>query len=700
MTTTPFSRLLFCALLVMAASVSATAQKKLRPAARPAPPNVLLITLDTIRADRLGCYGSSVATPNIDSLARDGILFENAVSQVPLTWPSHAAILTGTYPFHNGVQDFTGQPLDASFRTLAQALQQNGYSTAAVVSSFVLDRSWGLARGFEHYDDAFEGSAFLERDLALVERRADQSVDHALAWLKTRPAKPFFFWLHLFDPHSPYDPPEPFRSLYRDRPYDGEVAFADRELGRLLDWMKRQGLYNRTLIILVGDHGEALGDHGEKEHGFFLYGATTRVPLIVKPPDGKPVPSRKILRAVETVAVGPTILELTQSRDAIQQQFQSPGLFHEADEESAAYSETFYPFSSFGWSPLRSLRTERFHFIEAPEPELYDLRSDPGEKQNVAHRQNAMAAVLRERLKELSQRYAPARQPQAGPSLDPETVEKLRALGYVASRSPVTAEQLAAGLSDPKSKLWEFNAILEAGDASQAGNFSRTRELLRAVQEKDPRMYLVPFMLGQVAAKEGQWKESAAQLERALQLNPHFDQAMTALARALHLDGRTDEARPWLEKALELNPQNFRAWYELGWMESRAHPEAARVALEKALAIQPNFALAHRDLGMLQFQQRDYAGAVAHLEKAALLGLKEAPLHNFLGIAHSQSGRQQSAVESYRRALAIDPNLAEAHLNLAFSLQKLKRVREALSEYREACRLQQSFCQYVPSSSP
>src|SRR6202051_3940604 len=248
-------------------------------------PNVILITIDTLRADHVGCYGAQgVKTPTLDGLARDGVVFEHALSQVPLTWPSHAVILTGTYPFQNGVQDFTGQPLDPQIRSVAQAFKQSGYSTGAVVSAFVLDRSWGLARGFDLYDDAFSAENFETKDAGLVDRRAGESVAHAIGWLKKTPRRPFFLWLHLYDPHSPYDPPEPYRSEYRSHLYDGEIAYADHELGNLVSWLKQNHLYDASLIVALSDHGESLGEHGEDEHGFFVYNATVHVPLIVKPP--------------------------------------------------------------------------------------------------------------------------------------------------------------------------------------------------------------------------------------------------------------------------------------------------------------------------------------------------------------------------------------------------------------------------------
>ncbi|MGH9664226.1 MAG: sulfatase, partial [Bryobacteraceae bacterium] len=428
----------------------------------PAAPNVILITIDTVRADHLGCYGATdVKTPTLDGLARDGILFERAISQVPLTWPSHAAILTGTYPFQNGVQDFTGQPLDPRFRSVAQVFKQQGYATGAVVSAFVLDRSWGLARGFDFYDDAFSAETFRQKDVGLVDRKAGESVTHAISWLQKPTRRPFFFWLHLYDPHSPYDPPEPFRTQYRSHPYDGEIAYADHELGRLIVWLKQNRLYDRTAIVVLSDHGESLGEHGEKEHGFFVYSSTVHIPLIVKPPAGSGFRPGRVAAPVETVAVAPTLTRLAGMKDEIQKQFPHSGLLGDkAQSEDPAYSESFYSFSSFGWSPLHALQTGRYHYIEAPTPELYDVAADPQEKNNLAPQQTATVAVLKDKLQSLL-RQNPFKPGETGTSgLSPDALDKLQALGYVAYRSPVSAEALAAGLPDPKSKLWEFNAIL------------------------------------------------------------------------------------------------------------------------------------------------------------------------------------------------------------------------------------------------
>ena len=683
-------------LLVPDSSAQAPRPTIPKPASRT---NVLLITIDTLRADHVGAYAAkAVETPTIDALARDGVLFERAYSQVPLTLASHTSLLSGTYPFHNGVQDFTGQPLRPEIRTITQALKGNGYDTAAIVSSYVLDRSWGLDRGFDLYYDVFKGNSFLENDPGLVERRAEPSVDQALRWLRRSRTKPFFLWLHLYDPHSGYEPPEPFRTRFAQSPYDGEIAYCDSQLARVIAHLKQRGLYDRMLIILASDHGESLGEHGEKEHGFFVYQSTLRVPLIVKPPVGRGRP-RRISEPAQIMGVAPTILATLNLHDPIESQFETGSLLSDKPAEPETYSESFYSFSSFGWSPLRTISNQSYQYIEAPKPELYDLRNDPGETKNLIAEQPAAASVLNEKLKERVRRYAAEAPPTGTSQLTAEAAEKLRALGYMAYRSPVSAEALAAGLADPKDKIWDFNAVLDAVDAGKLGDTDRQRELLAQVQARNPDMYLIPFLSGEAALHASDWKAADDLLRRSLQLNPNFDQAMSALARALHQQGKNDEARQWVDKALQINPKNLKAWYQKGWMSISLDPQAAMAAFQKALEIQPSFAMAHRDLGVLLLQQKRFPEAVSHLEQATSNGLTQPRLYNFLGIAYSRTNRYRDALKVYAIALAKEPNFAEAHLNLSYVYEKLNRTRDARAEYETACRLQSDLCQYVPDAA-
>ena len=674
--------------------------------------NVILITIDTLRADHVGCYGAqNVKTPTLDSLARDGVVFERAISQVPLTWPSHAVILTGTYPFQNGAQDFTRPSLNLKFRSVAQAFRKAGFATGAVVSSFVLERSWRLARGFDFYDDSFSSSKLRKTDSGgLVARRAGESVPHAIAWLKKTSRRPFFLWLHLYDPHRPYDPPEPYRTEYSQRPYDGEIAYADHELGALIDWLKQNRVYDSSLIVMASDHGESLGEHGETEHGFFLYNATVHVPLIVKPPAGSGIATGRRSEPVETTAIAPTLLLLAgakDSTDSIYAQFQKPALVGTPyvglarqqgplQTTGPAYSETTYPFSLFGWSPLHALENERYHFVEAPRPELYDLANDPGETKNIADEQPAVVAVLREKLRTLLARN-PFRESAAESSpLSPEAQEKLRALGYFGFRAPVSPEALKRGLADPKDKVSEFNTIMKSEDAFQQKRESEGEALLIQIQKEDPQVSLVPFLLGELDLRRKEWDSAARQLQRCLELNPEFDSAMTAVARALAPLGRMDEAKTWLKKALEINPQNYSAWYLMGLFEP-ADVAASEADYEKAIAIQPGFMPAQRELGTALLHRKEYALAAIHLEKAIALGWDKAGIHNYLGICYMKTQRIAQAVKEHRRAIELDPNLAEAHLNLGFDYEQLGKQQAAKAEYDEACRLSEQICRLIQS---
>lgn len=399
---------------------------------------------------------------------------------------------------------------------------------------------------------------------------------------------------------------------------------------------------------------------------------------------------------METAAVAPTLLRLAGLKDSIQQQFQSPPLL--GDQQSGrnpAYSETFYPFSSFGWSPLHAMESDRFHFIDGPKPELYDLASDSGETRNLAADQPATAAVLREKLQ-----LSLARNPFSGKAatagnLDPAAQDKLRALGYFGFHAAVSPEALKKGLADPKDKLWEFNAILKAEDAFQLKHDDEAEALLRSVEEKDAQIYIIPFLLGESELRRENWEKAAAELERCLVLNPNFDNAMTALARALAKLGQNEEARSWLDKALQSNPQNYRAWYQKGLLDQGNVP-AAKTAYEKAVSIQPNFSAGQREFGMLLFAQKNYAAAAPHLEKAIELGLDDARLHNFLGICYNHTNRAAKAVREFEHAIKLDPKLAEAHLNLAFAHQLLHQTQAAMAEYQTACKLDAQFCAYVP----
>lgn len=671
----------------------------------PSRDNVLLITVDTLRADHLGCYGyRRIKTPNLDALAREGVQFDRAMAQVPLTLPSHAVILTGTYPMYNQVRDFTGTGLPQNVGVLSEAFERHGYATAAFVSAFVLDGSWGLRRGFQTYDDVFEAQQFERQAPGNIQRPAKETVDRFLRWFSSRPAKPFFCWLHLYDPHSPYSPPEPYRTEYAGHLYDGEIAYCDAQLGRVFQALKKAGVYDRTLIVFLSDHGESLGEHGEDEHGFSLYSATLRVPLIVKPAGRSSPSARQVDAVVGTVDVAPTVLQLAHLSDPLARQFQGGSLASllagkTKGRDRVAYAETYYPRNSFGWSPLRALIGARYFFIDAPRPELYINSTDPDEKANLYAQNRAEAGALKAQLDLLERRYAAQPVPSGAPPLASETLEKLKSLGYIAYSSPAAAQTERGNLPDPKDKVKAFHTILRATDLAQAGRLEESNRILHELAQSEAQLYLVPFMLAENAFREGNLREAQRQFLSCLKLSPEFSQAIMGLARAYHADHQDDKAKPLLELALHQNPQNFLAAYALGVIaaESKQNAEAIRY-FQAAIRSKPNYGPAYQGLGIAQVEGQDYRAARVNLERAQALGPADAILFNHLGITLAHTGEPRQAVAMYLKALDQKPDYAGARLNLAMTYLKLGDRENARRHYKVLCDSGSSLCQQFRSN--
>lgn len=671
--------------------------------------SVLLITVDTLRADRLGCYGATrVQTPAMDALAREGVRFASAMAQVPITLPSHAVILSGTYPMTNGVRDFTSNGLPPNIELISQAMKRHGYTTAAFVSAFVLNRTWGFNRGFDLYDDHFGSRQFATTDPGNIERRGGKTIDRVLNWLQSPPAqaetKPFFVWLHLYDPHSPYDPPEPFRSEYRGRLYDGEVAYVDSQLARLFTFLKRRGLYNRMWVVLTSDHGESLGEHGEQEHGFFIYQSTLHVPMIFKPPHGI-APPAVLTSAVETIDIAPTLLDLLDIQDAIRLQFQGtslagPVLGKSPEVQQAVYAESYYAFHSFGWSPLRSLVAENLQFIQAPQRELYDLREDPNQTHNLAPRQHARATALDQRLTALETRFTAAH-PVSTPSGQPlrdAAIQQLKSLGYLAYSAAAEPEDIH-GLPDPKQKLPVYNGILHATDLARLGKLAESNAVLRRIQTTEAKLYLIPFLLGENAARAGQWAEAEGDFQGSLKLNPNFLQAIMGMGRSYLNSGDAAKARPWFELAAHNNPNEFLAYQALGLIaRQQGRLEEAEGYFRKTLQQQPDYGPAALQLGVTLVELRRYPAAVEPLELATKTDATNAEAWNYLGTARANTGKPEAAIAAYQAALKLKPEYGAARLNLAFTYLKSGDQGNARKQFQILCQQRSPLCQQFRST--
>ncbi len=431
-------------------------------------PNLVFITIDTLRADHLGCYGyRQIKTPNIDALAGESTRFEHAFTPVPVTLPAHTAIFTGTYPMRSGMHDFAANKLSPDQPTLASVLQQHGYATGAVIGSAVLDSRFGLNRGFDFYYDHFDFSRLDEANLDAMERPGDQVTNVALDWLGKRGSKPFFLWVHLYDPHYPYHPPEPFAAEYKNKPYDGEIAFADAQVGRLTAYLKSNGLYRNTMVVLTGDHGESLGEHGEQTHGFFIYNATLHVPVIVHVPGQGAAKTSS--EPVSLVDLMPTVLHamnLESPADVQGNNMVGTG----SPSADGVYSESFLPRLHFNWSELRGIENTRYHFIDSPRPELYDLSKDAGETQNLIASKNAVSQEMRAKLQGVIQQYSAGQELAQKTGLDPVLMERLKSLGYAGFSGGGNPAATGKALPDAKDRIEVYELVSTRSRIASTGS--------------------------------------------------------------------------------------------------------------------------------------------------------------------------------------------------------------------------------------
>ncbi|PYT72643.1 MAG: hypothetical protein DMG42_14090 [Acidobacteria bacterium] len=603
-------RLIFYSCLATAAPIARAGAGEKTPLG-----DVFLITIDTLRSDHVGCYGYQwIQTPTIDQLAKQGIRFAQAFTPSPITNTSHASILTGLLPSSHGVSDF-GVPLTADHSTLAELLEK-----------------WGR-----------------------LERRGMDVVQRAETWLDGHRTGPHFVWVHLYDPHDPYEPPPPYSEKYKDHLYDGEIAFADSALGRFLNYLKEQHWYEGALIIVVGDHGEGLGEHGEDTHGIFLYDSTTHVPLIVKLPNEQEA-GKVVEEQARTTDILPTILELLgipapESLDGTS--LKSALLGTEAPSRTVL-GETDYPLR-FGWAPLRSVRKDAFKFIEAPRPELYDLRSDPGEIRNAYVPWDSTVQKLRKELAKVSAKAAG--KPSAA-AVAPSTTDELRALGYLSTADARSSTDVPEPslLPDPKDKVEEQNLLHVAMMASEDGQTAKARTALEKLLRLDNRSEIGLSQLGRLEMESENYTKAALYLGRACEVNPQNATIAYDYGRALELSGDLVGARHALQASLKLNPKQLAARLLLGliWLKSN-DPKAAEDEFEAALLLQPASAEAQIGLARALLRQKKFGDAVGFLEERTKSSGNNADFFELLAQAYigvGKPGPAQRAKDMARRIRA------------------------------------------------
>ena len=655
---------LIAPLLCLACSAMAASVPGLRPL------NVLVVTVDTLRPDHLHCYGDSkIETPNIDAIAAQGVLFKNAVTQTPLTPPSHASIFTGLNPPSHHVRDTGGFVLRSSSITLATILQRQGWDTAAFISSAVLKKLFGLNQGFTVYDDQMprpgKGHEFDED----AERRAGETVDHALRWLDAQSGKPYFLWVHIYDPHAPYQPPAPYREKYKDRLYDGEIAYADHELGRLFAAVRKKSPGN-TLIAVLSDHGESLGEHGEYTHGVFLYDSTLRIAFVLSGP-GVPAGARLEPQA-RTIDFLPTVLDLLGGKPPAKVEGTSLMPFFSGKDTPTpvSYAETLYPKINMGWAELRAIRTNHWKYIRAPKPELYDLSKDPVEAHNVIQSNAPEVAKFEANLKAVIGAGGSEKVETA--SVDERTLSQLKSLGYVSGFTSRSYDLKGQGI-DPKDRVGVLKLLETVEQAAGRMPVARRIEILRQALAEDPADPHLYYELGEEYERAGRQSDAMKLYRAAAEKGIQSGRLHSRIADLLVHAGRKDEAIPEYEKAAQFNPSDLQSQANLAtaYLEKGRLDDAERV-YKWTIAVDPGYGTAYNGLGVIAIQKQDTATARAYFEKAVQFDPELADAQLNLGLIYKMAGDRKRARACFQAFLA--------KASPAQYSEVIPKVREELAE--------------------
>lgn len=650
---------------VTVATIALLACGRTEPVAEKAAPDIILVTIDTLRADALGFAGQrAVETPFLDRLARQSIVFTNAHAHNVVTLPSHANILTGLHPHQHGVRDNAGYTLDAKFPTVATLLKQKGYATAAFVGSFALDGRYGLNAGFDVYDDKVpEGSGKL--DFKVAERRAEDVLKPAVQWWNGQ-SRPRFMWVHLYDPHTPYEAPKEIAARYVDNAYLGEVAYVDSALSRFLGPL----IQADTTVIVTADHGEALGEHGELTHGLFAYEATLKVPLLVRDATVKPRADAAPARHIDLV---PTILE----RAGIEKPADLPGqsLLAEARAPGQTYFEALSASLNRGWAPLVGVISDGHKYIDLPLPELYDLRADPAETSNIHAEQRRVTAALRALLA-----AGAPHKPDENRVVSAEQAAQLLSLGYVSG----TAARKSYTVADDPKKLVEIDGMLHRMvEHYQRGERQSAVMIARDVVRRQPDLAVAREMLAVMLQDMEQTEAGIETLQQAVERGTATDAVKMKLGVLLSRSGRSKEAVELLAPFVQQNDPDVLNAYGTA-LADLGRPAEAAGQFNRILASDPRNAAAHQNLGIVALKSGNAALAEQHLNRALSIDPQLPLALNALGVVYARTARANQAIEAWRKAIAADARLYDAMFNLAIVARQNARAdvaRTALEQF-------------------
>jgi arylsulfatase A-like enzyme/Tfp pilus assembly protein PilF len=634
---------------------------------QPSPsPNVLLITIDTVRADRIGAYGyAGASTPVLDRLAREGVRFADATTQAPLTGPAHAALLTGLYPARIGVRDNATTPVPETVTTAAEVFKARGYRTGGFVGAFILTAPYGFAQGFDTFDADFPG--FSDGLKLQVRRRGDAVVDAAVKWLTGGGTQPFFGWVHLYDAHAPYDPPAPFATRFKTSPYDGEIAYVDACIGRLIATLERTGRLDRTLVAVVADHGESLGEHGEQEHGMFLYEGVLHIPWIMRLP-GHVHAGVTVAQQVRAIDVLPTLAAIAGAPMARVDGESVAALVDGKARRDApsSYAETYYPKWHYGWSELKSIRGDRWKYIDAPNQEVYDLRADPAERRNVAADRGPLIAGMAHVLAGIQAGFGTAATTEA-PRPDADTLARLRSLGYIGMAAPSPS---GARGSDPKDMIANAET-LRKGISSAMEALGRNQPDAAIAQLKpllaiNDRSYELHLFLGDAYTATRQFDNAIGEYAAARLLNPRSAAPSLSAARAYLAQGDTAHALQQANEAAGIEPGSGDVSVVRGMIHERADQMPQAMA-DYAAAVRANSSdpQARARLASLAMRTRQFDLARPQFETLLRMGYRPSRMHFGLAQIAEAKGDAARAVAEYREAIRLEPSFADAKAALA-----------------------------------
>ncbi len=642
--------------------------------------NVLLITIDTLRTDRLSCYDKKhVNTPNIDSLSEKGILFTKAFAHTPLTLPSHANILLGSTPLYHGVHDNISFNIKEEFLTLAEHLKEKGYSTGAFVGASPLDSRFGLDQGFDVYDDNFLPVGAPK--LTSGERKGEIVVNNALKWLEGQQGL-WFLWIHLFDPHYSYEPPEPFLTQYKDKPYDGEVAYVDLILGKLFQYIQVNRLFEKTTVIFTSDHGESLGEHGEPTHGTYAYNSTLWIPLIIATPGIK---SNKVYQFVSHIDIFPTVCEALgiEAPSSLQGVSLMPLMRGEKKPQRLLYFESLQPYYNFGWAPLRGYINGKEKFIDSPISELYELSSDYKENNNLANDKNL--GKYKEDLDKIIKHYSNPNKINARNKLDKNTLEKLKSLGYVGN--PMTSKkEIFTEDDDVKTLFPLYDKAVKAYKHKEKGEIDKGISLLEQFIKEEKRIDFAYAFLAKLYKEKGKNQEALKALQEGLEQHPisyeilslyteyliesdqhntiisilsskYFPQMeqdpkfWSRLSIAYLKKGKIEDSIMALEKAISVDDEYVDAFFNLGsiylsiFLKTKGQNEFQKALrnLKRGIEIDPGYSKAYNSLGVAYFQARDLDNAIYYWEKTVKLNPNLDKTYYYLGLVHLSKSNGEKA---------------------------------------------------------